>query len=111
MLLKEKTAVVTGASNGIGKSTLLRAIVGIWPYFNGKIKLPKGKQVMFLSQKPYMPIGTLAQVICYPSSVANDNSYLEKMLEKVGLAYLIPNLNVEDQWSMILSLGEQQRIA
>ena len=92
LFLKPGDRLLIKGVSGIGKSTLLRTIVGIWPYCNGQIKFPKEKKVMFLSQKPYMPIGTLAQVICYPSSVANDNSYLEKMLEKVGLAYLIPNL-------------------
>lgn len=111
LFLKPGDRLLIKGPNGIGKSTLLRTIVGIWPYCSGQIKFPKEKKIMFLSQKPYMPIGTLAQVICYPSSVANDNSYLEKMLEKVGLEYLAPNLNIEDQWSMILSLGEQQRIA
>ena len=111
LLLKPGDKLLIKGPNGIGKSTLLRTIVGIWPYCSGQIKFPKEKKVMFLSQKPYMPIGTLAQVICYPSSVANDNSSLEKMLERVGLEYLAPNLNIEDQWSMILSLGEQQRIA
>ena len=111
LFLKPGDRLLIKGVSGIGKSTLLKTIAGIWPYCNGQIKFPKEKKVMFLSQKPYMPIGTLAQVICYPSSVANDNSSLEKMLERVGLEYLAPNLNIEDQWSMILSLGEQQRIA
>lgn len=111
LVLRAGDRLLIKGPSGVGKSTLLRAVAGIWPYSTGMVKLPEGKKVLFLSQKPYMPMGTLAQTICYPSPVSDDDGYLEKLLSGVGLEYLVPNLNTEDQWSMVLSLGEQQRIA
>ena len=104
--------LVTGAS-GCGKSTLLRAIAGIWPFGGGDILAPAGSQILFLPQRPYLPLGTLRRAICYPLADENavDSSTLEDILRRVDLAALIPRLDDVDDWSRILSLGEQQRIA
>ena len=109
--LKNGDRLLIKGPSGVGKSTLLRAVAGIWPYSSGSVTLPESKKVLFLSQKPYMPMGTLAQTICYPSAEFSDEKYLASMLEKVGLEHLVPHLNTEDQWGLVLSLGEQQRIA
>lgn len=109
--LKNGDRLLIKGPSGVGKSTLLRAVAGIWPYSSGSVTLPESKKVLFLSQKPYMPMGTLAQTICYPSAEFSDEKYLASLLEKVGLEHLVPHLNMEDQWGLVLSLGEQQRIA
>ena len=109
--LKNGDRLLIKGPSGVGKSTLLRAVAGIWPYSSGSVTLPESNKVLFLSQKPYMPMGTLAQTICYPSAEFSDEKYLASLLEKVGLEHLVPHLNTEDQWGLVLSLGEQQRIA
>lgn len=105
-----ESLLIRGAS-GCGKSTFLRSVAGIWPYAKGEITLPEGVS-LFLSQKPYMPLGTLKATICYPQSAdhATDDVIVE-MLKTVGLGHLTEFLNVVDSWRQVLSLGEQQRIA
>ena len=62
-LRKGESVLVTGPS-GAGKSTLFRVLAGIWPYWKGRIALPKGARLLFLPQKPYLPIGTLKHAVC-----------------------------------------------
>lgn len=97
--------------SGCGKSTLLRALAGIWPYAHGAIRYPAEGGVLFLSQKPYLPLGTLRAALYYPQPANGDDAGLLALLDLAGLAYLVPRLDETDQWSHILSLGEQQRIA
>lgn len=106
-----KRLLISGGS-GAGKSTLLRAIAGIWPYGTGEISLPTGWRTMFLPQRPYLPLGSLRRAIYYPQPVpenADDN--LSGLLEHFGLQKLAGQLDAVDDWSRILSLGEQQRLA
>lgn len=106
-----KRLLISGGS-GAGKSTLLRAIAGIWPYGTGEISLPTGWRTMFLPQRPYLPLGSLRRAIYYPQPVpenADDN--LTGLLERFGLQNLAGQLDAVDDWSRILSLGEQQRLA
>ena len=97
--------------SGCGKSTLLRALAGIWPYAHGAIRYPAEGGVLFLSQKPYLPLGTLRAALHYPQPVTGDDAALLTLLDLAGLVHLAPRLDETDQWSHILSLGEQQRIA
>lgn len=97
--------------SGCGKSTLLRSIAGIWPFADGEIVLPKDKKILFLSQRPYMPLGSLREAIFYPSKPECTDKIINELLEVVGLKHLIEKLDVIDQWGHLLSLGEQQRIA
>ena len=104
--------LVTGAS-GSGKSTLLRTLAGIWPYGSGRVTLPAGSRILFLPQRPYLPLGTLRQALAYPQTAAAAGSQqaMEAALRDVGLGRLASRLDQMDDWSRILSLGEQQRLA
>src|SRR6516225_5488278 len=84
--------LITGAS-GSGKSTLLRAIAGLWPFGRGRIRVAESRS-LFLPQRPYLPLGTLAEA-----------------LRAVGLPQLVEQLDEDGNWAHRLSIGEQQRVA
>ena len=102
--------LITGVS-GCGKSTLLRTLAGIWPYGKGVVSVPKGGKTLFLPQRPYLPLGTLRRALSYPRAAMGSDEVLVAALEKVGLTDLTNRLDDADDWSRILSLGEQQRLA
>src|SRR4029450_7982985 len=105
------TTLISGPS-GAGKSTLFRGIAGIWPFGRGQIRLPRGARVLFLPQKPYLPIGTLREVTGYPMPPGGiDDAALREALEMVGLGALTGRLDESAHWALALSPGEQQRIA
>ena len=111
-LQNSKALLVTGAS-GCGKSTLLRTLAGIWAYASGEIALPNHSKVMFLPQKPYLPLGTLRRVLIYPLAEENSppDDKLKETLQLADLPALVDKLDAAEDWSRILSLGEQQRLA
>ena len=102
--------LVMGAS-GCGKSTLLRMLAGIWPFGGGKVSIPSGDKALFLPQKPYLPLGSLRHALQYPLSESGSDGQMAEVLEKVGLSHFAEKLDDVDDWSRILSLGEQQRLA
>ena len=102
--------LVTGAS-GAGKSTLLRALAGIWPYGNGTVVLPQGAKRLFLPQRPYLVLGSLRRALSYPRTAAAPDEEIARILSLVGLEHFAVRLDDVDDWSRILSLGEQQRLA
>jgi putative ATP-binding cassette transporter len=110
-LPKGKATLISGAS-GSGKSTLFRALAGIWPFGRGHVNIPAGARVLFLPQKPYIPIGTLRDALKYPDekSEATDAEIVDA-LKAAQLGHLVPRLDEEAHWSNILSGGEQQRVA
>lgn len=98
--------------SGIGKSTFVRTLAGIWPYASGKITFPEHQKVMYLPQKTYMPLGTLAEAILFPDKEQPElASQLKDVLHRCHLDGLVPRLNETAAWSEQLSPGEQQRIA
>ena len=105
-------AVLISGPTGAGKSTLLRAIAGIWPYGRGEIRLPSGR-ILFVPQRPYLPMGTVAAALLYPGGDNNRPSTkrLANVLTQVGLGGLVNELNAVQNWSQRLSPGEQQRFA
>jgi putative ATP-binding cassette transporter len=110
-LRRGDTVLLTGAS-GSGKSTLVRAIAGIWPFGRGEIRAARDARILFLPQRPYLPIGKLRDVVSYPvpaSGVADGT--LREALEAVGLTQLAGRLDEAAHWALQLSPGEQQRIA
>ncbi len=110
-LPRGRSTLITGAS-GSGKSTLFRALAGIWPFGHGRVHVPQGARVLFLPQKPYIPIGTLRDAVKYPDehSQATDRDVVSA-LEAVGLGHLVSRLDDTAHWSNTLSGGEQQRLA
>ncbi len=102
--------LITGPS-GAGKSTLVRTLAGIWPFASGSILVPERAKVMFLPQKPYLPLGTLRQALSNPHGLIRSEPQLQKILDLCHLAHLSMVLDQTDNWAQSLSLGEQQRIA
>lgn len=103
--------LITGES-GSGKSTLLRSLAGLWPSGNGEIRVPESAKICFLPQRAYLPEGSLAMVLCYPTPVESvDESLLRELLDRMGLSSLSARLDEHANWRRTLSPGEQQRIA
>lgn len=96
--------------SGIGKSTLLKTIAGLWQHHQGSIQI-QSQSTLFLPQKPYLPIGSLRSVLCYPNTQTSDTETLQHTLIDVGLANLINELDHISDWQKRLSGGEQQRIS
>ena len=110
--LRAGESVLLSGPSGSGKSTLFRAIAGIWPYGTGTVERPPSARLLFLPQKPYLPIGSLREVLSYPAPVegTTDRAIVEALgaCELPGLA---DRLDERAHWAQALSPGEQQRIA
>lgn len=119
VLIKEaNTEVGPGArvlivgESGSGKSTLFRAVAGLWPWGSGTILLPPRERMVFLPQKPYLPLGTLRTALAYPAATdAFPDEALRAALERVHLPEYVAMLDREERWDRLMSTGEQQRLA
>ena len=106
------SALLISGPTGTGKSTLLRAIAGIWPFGRGNIRIGEGRMLL-VPQRPYLPQGTLANALSYPSTDGESFTAAElgAALGEVGLGSYASQLDVVDNWGQRMSLGEQQRLA
>lgn len=105
-------AVVIQGPSGSGKTTLFRVLAGLWPFGRGRIDLPAGARILFLPQKPYLPIGTLAEALAYPDTPdTHAEADYRAALEACLLPHLVDRLDEQANWSLVLSPGEQQRLA
>jgi vitamin B12/bleomycin/antimicrobial peptide transport system ATP-binding/permease protein len=118
-LLREVNAVIRhgervllAGPSGSGKSTIFRAIAGLWPHGAGEVRRPDSGDMLFLPQRPYLPIGSLRRAVAYPSDPASvGDTAIVAALRRCRLDKLVERLDEEQHWAQVLSPGEQQLVA
>jgi putative ATP-binding cassette transporter len=104
--------VLVAGESGTGKSTLVRAIAGLWPWGEGNVEIKSGAKMFLMPQRAYVPLGTLRRAITYPMPADHyDAEEVARALKKIGLGHLVDRLDDEEPWDQILSGGERQRVA
>jgi putative ATP-binding cassette transporter len=104
--------VLVAGESGTGKSTLVRAIAGLWPWGQGSVQVASGASMMLMPQRAYVPVGTLRRAATYPRPPeSKDSDEIAQTLRLVGLGHLAERLDEEAPWGQTLSGGEKQRLA
>jgi len=109
--LKPGDSLLISAPSGYGKSTFIRTVTGLWPHARGSASYDRGR-ALTLSQKPYLPLGSLREALWYPHAPDREaDAALRLTMQQIGLQHLSEQLDQEHDWSQTLSVGEQQRCA
>jgi vitamin B12/bleomycin/antimicrobial peptide transport system ATP-binding/permease protein len=118
MLAEKKIEIHAGervlivGETGTGKTLLFRALAGLWPWGAGRIARPKGEELLYMPRTPYLPPGTLREVLAYPAATESfAAAAFEKTLVRLKLERLVPMLDVAQRWDRELSEDEQQTVA
>src|SRR5665647_685649 len=112
VIIQPGERVLLVGESGTGKTTLTRAIAGLWPWGQGNISIPSGAKMVVMPQRPYIPLGTLRRAATYPLSPADaPNDTVRELMATAGLGYLVEHLDEEAPWNRTLSGGECQRLA
>jgi vitamin B12/bleomycin/antimicrobial peptide transport system ATP-binding/permease protein len=110
--IKSGERILIVGESGTGKTLLFRTLAGLWPWGAGRITRPKGEQMLYMPRRPYLPPGTLREVLAYPAAVATyETSAYEAALARLKLERLVPMLDQAQQWDRDLSEDEQQIVA
>jgi vitamin B12/bleomycin/antimicrobial peptide transport system ATP-binding/permease protein len=112
VVIEHGERVLVAGESGTGKSTLVRAIAGLWPWGEGSIEIQSGAKLFLLPQRPYVPTGTLRRAVAYPAPAEQWTvEQIGQALKCVGLGHLVDRLEEEAPWDQTLSGGEKQRLA
>ena len=104
--------VLVAGESGTGKSTLVRAIAGLWPWGDGNVQVAAGAKMFLMPQRAYVPVGTLRRAATYPEPPETyEADDVAKALKRVGLGHLVKRVEEEAPWDQTLSGGEKQRLA
>jgi putative ATP-binding cassette transporter len=110
--IRQGERIVLQGPSGSGKTTLFRVLSGLWPFGRGRVQLPEGARILFLPQKPYIPMGTLREALAYPDQPgAHGDAEILEALHACQLSHLADHLDEAGNWSLSLSGGEQQRLS
>ena len=112
VVIEHGERVLVAGESGTGKSTLVRAIAGLWPWGEGSIEIQSGAKLFLLPQRPYVPTGTLRRAVAYPAPAEQWTvEQIGEALKCVGLGHLVDRIEEEAPWDQTLSGGEKQRLA
>jgi putative ATP-binding cassette transporter len=118
MLAERKVEIKAGervlivGESGTGKTLLFRALAGLWPWGAGRVAHPGGEELLYMPRTPYLPPGTLREVLAYPSTTESfDTGAYPRALGRLNLERLVPMLDVSQRWDRELGEEEQQTLA
>jgi putative ATP-binding cassette transporter len=112
LVIEPGERVFISGNSSTGKSMLVRAIAGLWPWGLGRIEIPRDARLMVVPQKPYIPLGTLRHALIYPyGRIDGDDRRIKEALNDSGIGHLALRLDQEDRWDQVLGNGERQRLS